>query len=119
MKEKNNIGKENPKRRDFLANLTMAAAALTLNSAFGFPLETEQGKGKLFIKIDIAHGISEGRNGIHQFSGDDLEKLKSGKMESLTIKLDISNDQRTWKTLETSITDRNFMKQLTEIAKKA
>ena len=28
----------------------MAAAALTLNSAFGFPVETEQGNGKLFHK---------------------------------------------------------------------
>lgn len=119
MKEKNNLDNVNPKRRDFLVNLSMAAAALTLNSAFGFPVETEQGSGKLFLKLTDIIDNSVSKNGIYQFSETDLEKLKSGKMESLTIKYDISFDQRIWKTLETSITDKNFMQQLTEIARKA
>ena len=119
MKAKNNIDKVNPDRRDFLVNLSMAAAALTLNSAFGFPVETEQGNGKLFIKIGSVEGNSEVKNGIYQFSETDLEKLKSGKMESLSVKYVISFDQRRWNTLETNISDKNFMKQLTEIARKA
>jgi hypothetical protein len=97
----------------------MAAAALTLNSAFGFPVETELGNGKLFLKIGAIEGNSEVKNGINQFSETDLDKLKSGKMESLSIKLGISNDQKNWTSIETNITDRNFMKQLTEIARKA
>lgn len=119
MKAKNNIDKVNPDRRDFLMNLSLAAAALTLNSAFGFPVETEQGKGKLFLKISVIEGDSEVKNGIFQFSETDLEKLKHGKMESLAAKVEISFDQRRWKILETSITDRNFMKQLIEISRKA
>lgn len=118
MKAKNNIDNAKPKRRDFLVNLSMAAAALTLNSAFGFPVETEQGNGKLFYKLSIDNNY-EGKNGIYQFSETYLDKLKSGEMESLTVKYEISFDQLRWKTLETNITDKNFMKQLTEIARKA
>jgi hypothetical protein len=118
MKEKNKIDNVEPNRRDFLVNLSLAAAALTLNSAFGFPVETEQGNGKLFWKLSMDNN-SVAKNGIYQFSETDLEKLKSGKMESLAVKVEISFDQRRWKTLDTSITDRNFMKQLTEIARKA
>ncbi|WP_339918260.1 twin-arginine translocation signal domain-containing protein [Yeosuana marina] len=119
MKAKNITEKVKPNRRDFLVNLSVAAAALTLNSAFGFPVETEQGNGKLFLKISSVEGNSESKNGIFQFSETDLEKLKRGKMESLAAKVEISFDQRRWKTIETSITDRNFMKQLIEIARKA
>lgn len=119
MKAKNNINKAKPNRRDFLVNVSMAAAALTLNSAFGFPVETEQGNGRLFHKEWIIQGDVEGKNGIYQFSDANLEKLKSGKMESLTIKIGISADQRRWTYIETSITDKNFMKQLSEIANKA
>lgn len=118
MKAKNNMSKENPKRRAFLVNLSMAVAALTLNSAFGFPIETEQGKGKLFLKLGSIEGNSEVKNGIYQFSKTNLEKLKRGKMESLSLKIGISFDQRNWEPLETSISDKNFIKQLTEIAKK-
>lgn len=116
MKTKKNIKNVKPNRRDFLVNVSLATAALTLNSAFGFPVETEQGSGKLFLKIDDSNTGT--RNGIYQFSEIDLEKLKSGKMESLSIKLSISNDQKYWKSIQTSISDRNFMKQLTEIARK-
>ncbi len=119
MKEKNNIGNENPKRRDFLVNLSMAAAALTLNSAFGFSIETQQGNGKLFLKLGSIEDNSEIKNGIYQFSETGLKKLQSGKMESLTIKIGISFDQRRWESIETSISDKNFIKQLIEIAKKA
>ena len=118
MKEKNNLEEVKPNRRDFLVNLSLAAAALTLNSAFGFPVETEQGNSKLFWKLSMDNN-SVAKNGIYQFSETDLEKLKSGKMESLFIKYEISYDQRNWKSLETSVTDINFMKQLTEIARKA
>jgi len=117
MKTKKNINNVKPNRRDFLVNVSLATAALTLNSAFGFPVETEQGNGKLFLKIEDSD--AKAKNGIHQFSEIDLEKLKSGKMESLSIKLGISNDQKNWKSIQTSITDRNFMKQLTEMARKA
>jgi len=119
MKKNNKTENVKPNRRDFIANLSLAAAALTLNSAFGFPAETEQGNGKLFHKDWIIQGDLEGENGIYQFSDANLEKLKSGKMESLTLKIGISADQRRWTYLETSITDKNFMKQLSEIAKKA
>jgi hypothetical protein len=119
MKENNKTAHVKPNRRDFIANLSLAAAALTLNSSFGFPAETEQGTGKLFNKVWIIEGNIKGKNGIYQFSDTNLEKLKSGKMESLTIKMEISADQRRWIAIETSITDKNFMKQLTEIAKKA
>jgi hypothetical protein len=119
MKEKDNVHNESPKRRDFLANISMAAAALTLNSAFGFPVETEQGNGRLFLKIDSIEGNSEIKNGVYQFSQRDLEKLKSGKMETLTIKLEVSLNQRNWDSIETGIADKNFIKQITEIVRKA
>jgi hypothetical protein len=40
-------------------------------------------------------------------------------MESLALKVEISYDQRRWQSLNTTITDKYFMKQLTEIAQKA
>jgi homogentisate 1,2-dioxygenase len=92
-------------RRDFLVNMSMAAAALTLNSAFGLPVETERGTGRLFVKLPD--------DNIH---GDALERLKNGKMESLAIKFDISFDKKRWQTLNTNISDKTFMKQLTEFA---
>lgn len=118
MNSKNNPKKAGVKRRDFLVNLPLAAAALTLNSAFGFPVSSEQGGGKLFLKMTDVNG-TKNSDGSFQFSATDLENLKSGKMESLTIKIGYSVDQRTWQSLQTSIADRTFMKQLTEIAQKA
>ena len=118
MDSKNNIKKAGVGRRNFLISLPLAAAALTLNSAFGFPVETEQGNGKLFIKSEFGEEWSV-KNGIFQFSDTYLEKLKSGKMESLALKVQVSYDQQSWKPIETSITDKSFMKQLTEIAQKA
>ena len=119
MKAKNNLEKVKPNRRDFLVNLSLAAAAITLNSAFGFPVETEQGSGKLFWKLSTIDSNSESKNGICQFSETDLEKLKNGKMEKLAAKIEISYDQKRWKSIETSFSDKSFMKQLTEIARKA
>jgi hypothetical protein len=118
MNSKNNPKKAGVKRRDFLVNLPLAAAALTLNSAFGFPVSSEQGGGKLFLKMTDVNG-TKNSDGSFQFSVTDLENLKSGKMESLAIKWDISFDQRRWQSLNTTITDKYFMKQLTEIAQKA
>jgi len=118
MSSKNNSKRSGVKRRDFLVNLPLAAAALTLNSTFGFAAETAQGKGNLFIKIDALNDLKSS-DGSFQFSLKELEKLKSGKMESLAIKIGYSFDQRKWQSLDTSITDRTFMKQLTEIAQKA
>jgi hypothetical protein len=118
MNSKNITKKAGINRRDILVNLPLAAAALTLNSAFGFPVSTEQGGGKLFYKLGDVNG-TKSRDGSFQFSLTDLEKLKSGKMESLAIKWDISFDQRRWQSLNTTITDKYFMKQLTEIAQKA
>lgn len=118
MNSKNNPKKAEVKRRNFLVNLPLAAAALTLNSAFGFPVSTEQGGGKLFLKLGDVNG-TKSSDGTFQFSLTDLEKLKSGKMESLALKLESSYDQRTWQSINTTITDKNFMKQLTEIAQKA
>ncbi|QTY28082.1 twin-arginine translocation signal domain-containing protein [Flavobacterium sp. CS20] len=114
-KKKSKNGK--PNRRDFLVDVSMAVATLTLNSAFGFPVATGQGNGKLFAKIKYVGGIPL-KDNMYSFSENNLEKLKSGKMESLTIKMEASFDQRNWKTIETSITDRNFMKQLSEMAQK-
>ncbi|WP_156125315.1 twin-arginine translocation signal domain-containing protein [Cellulophaga sp. Hel_I_12] len=119
MKKNNKTESVKSNRRDFIANVSLAAAALTLNSAFGFPAETEQGNGKLFWKLESPNSSSEGKNGIFRFSDANLEKLKSGKMESLTLKIGISADQRRWTYIESSITDKNFMKQLTEIARKS
>jgi hypothetical protein len=118
MNSKNNPKKAGVKRRDFLVNLPLAAAALTLNSAFGFPVSTEQGGGKLFWKLGDVNG-TKNSDGSFQFSLTDLENLKSGKMESLALKVEISYDQRRWQSLDTSIADKTFMKQLTEIAQKA
>lgn len=118
MNSKDNPKKAGVKRRDFLVKLPLAAAALTLNSAFGFPVSTEQGGGKLFYKFGDING-TKSSDGSFQFSVTDLEKLKSGKMESLAIKWDYSYDQRRWQSLSTTITDKSFMQQLTEIAKKA
>jgi hypothetical protein len=118
MNTKNNPKKAGVKRRDFLVNLPLAAAALTLNSAFGFPVSTEQGGGKLFWKMTDVNG-TKSSDGSFQFSPTDLELLKSGKMESLALKVEISYDQRRWQSLNTTITDKYFMKQLTEIAQKA
>lgn len=117
MEAKKKLKNEKPNRRDFLVNVSMAAAALTLNSAFGFPVATGQGNGKLFAKVMYVGGIPL-KDNMYSFSENNLEKLKSGKMESLTIKMEASFDQRNWKTIETSITDRNFMKQLSEMAQK-
>lgn len=118
MNSKNNTKKTGLQRRDFLVNLPLAAAALTLNSAFGFPVSTEQGVGKLFLKMTDVNG-TKSSDGSFQFSVTDLEKLKSGKMETLSLKVEISYDQRSWQSLNTTITDKYFMKQLTEIAQKA
>ena len=118
MNSKNNPKKAGVKRRDFLVNLPLAAAALTLNSAFGFPVSTQQGGGKLFLKLTDVNG-TKNSDGSFQFSATDLENLKSGKMESLTIKIGYSFDQRSWQSLNTAITDKYFMKQLTEITQKA
>lgn len=52
MNQKDNTKKAGVNRRDILVNLLLAAAALTLSSTFGFPVVTEQGGGKLFIKIE-------------------------------------------------------------------
>lgn len=117
MNTKNNTENAQPNRRNFLVNLSMAAAALTLNSAFGFPVETEQTRGKLFLKFDGINGIPI-KDNMASFSETDLEKLKSGKMASLSLKLGISLDQRNWQSLNANITDRDFMEQLTEIAQK-
>lgn len=132
MNSKNNSKKAGVKRRDFLINLPLAAAALTLNSSFGFPVETKQGEGKLFLKLVAVSGtktdardtrtdvyVKTTRDGSIQFSITDLDKLKSGKMESLFLKVEMSYDQRNWQSLNTTITDMDFMKQLTEIAQKA
>ena len=119
MEDKNRTETVKPNRRDFITNLSLAAAALTLNSAFGFSVENEQGTGKLFLKIDGVEGGTVGKNGIFQFSEKDLEKLRGGKMESLSAKVEISLDQKRWNSIETRITDKNLMKQLSEIAKKA
>ena len=118
MKAKNNQKKVKPNRRDFLVNLSLATAALTLNSAFGYPMETEQTRGRLFIKVDGVEGIPL-KDNIVSFSEANLEKLKSGKMASLSLKIGISLDQRNWQSLNANIIDRDFMKQLTEIAQKA
>ena len=118
MDSKSNSKKAGVRRRDFLINLPLAAAALSLNSAFGFPVETEQGRGKLFLKVEDFNGI-QNKDGTFHFSLADLEKLKSGKMESLSYKIGYSYDQRKWQSLNTTITDKYFIKQLTEIAQKA
>lgn len=106
MKSDNNQKIENPKRREFMINLPLAAAALTLNSAFGLPTETAMGKGRLFLKI-----------GGYMFSPTDLELLQSGRMESFVAEVEVSVDKIRWQTLKTSITDKRFISQLTELAR--
>ena len=114
MKAKNKTEKVMPNRRDFIANVSLAAAALTLNSAFGFPAETEQGNGKLFWKLESPDSTSEGKNGMYQFSDANLEKLKSGTMESLILKIGISADQLRWSYIETSLSDNTVQALLPE-----
>lgn len=118
MDSKNKPIKAGVKRRNFLVNLPLAAAALTLNSAFGFPVSSEQGGGKLFLKMTDVNG-TKSSDGSFQFSATDLELLKNGKMESLTIKIGYSFDQHSWQSLNTTVSDKYFMKQLGEIAQKA
>jgi hypothetical protein len=67
-----------------------------------FPVSTEQGGGKLFWKLGDVNG-TKNSDGSFQFSLTDLENLKSGKMESLALKVEISYDQRRWQSLNTTI----------------
>jgi hypothetical protein len=118
-KKKNITVSPNSSRRDFLVRLPMAAAALTLSSSFGFPVNTEQGTRRLFIKFDGVDGESKiSRDGIYQFSMKEIESLRTGKLQLLKIKLELSYDRKSWQKFSTTITDRNAINQISEFAKK-
>jgi hypothetical protein len=96
-------------RRAFITKLPMATAALMLSASFGFPVESDQGKGQLYMKV---HG------GLYQLPSHDLNNLKSNRLGSLNIKLEISSDRKNWQTISTPITDRKVLDQLSEVARK-
>jgi hypothetical protein len=106
--EKKNMEVPGCLRREFLTRLPLAAAALTLSASFGFPINTEQTKGTIYIKLDPE---------IQRLSSTDFNNLRSGNTGSLNIKLSVSNDKINWKILSVSITDKNFLNQLKEITK--
>ena len=95
-------------RRDFLTSVPLAAAALTLSGSFGFPITSEQTKGTIYIKLDPE---------IQRLSSTDFNNLRNGTSGSLTLKLSVSNDKLNWKILSASMTDKNFLNQLSEIVK--
>jgi hypothetical protein len=106
-------------RRGFIAQIPMAAAALTLSSSFGFPVTTAQGDGRLYLKVEGIAGESRmSRDGIYQFSLTEIEKLKTGNFPSLNIKWSLSTDKQNWQTMTAKITDTTTIRQLSDMAKK-
>ena len=106
-------------RRGFLAQLPMAAAALTLSSSFGFPVSTAQGDRRLFLKFDGVDGEAKmSRDGIYQFSLNEVERLKTGRFPSIKIKWELSTDKQNWQKVTANVTDTTAIRQLSNMAKK-
>jgi hypothetical protein len=111
-KKESPVNAPDEQRRAFITKLPMAAAALMLSSSFGYPVESEQGKGQLYLKIS-----SQSNDGIFQLPSGDFNNLKDNKLGSLYIKLEISNDRKNWQAVSTQLTDRNTLDQLSRVAK--
>jgi hypothetical protein len=111
-KKKSPLNAPDDQRRAFIAKLPMAAAALMLSGSFGFPVESEQGTGRMYMKV---HGSNDG---IFQLPSRDLNNLKSNRLGTLNIKLEISGDRKNWHTISAPITDRKILDQLSEVARK-
>ena len=117
--EKNEKRKPDTSRRDFLVRLPMAAAALALSNSLGFAVTTEQGTRRLFLKIDGIAGESQmPRDGIYEFSLNEVEKLKTGSLASINLKIEISYDKNNWQKLNASITDKTFINKINDFAKR-
>jgi hypothetical protein len=111
-KKESPVNAPDDKRRAFITKLPMAAAALMLSGSFGYPVESEQGKGQLYIKLS-----GQSNDGIFQLPSRDLSDLKSNKLGSLYYKLEISSDRKNWQTVSTQLTDRKVIDQLSKLAK--
>lgn len=111
-KMKSPINAPDDQRRAFITKLPMAAAALMLSGSFGYPVESEQRKGQLYMKIS-----GQSNDGVFQLPSRDISNLKSNKLGSLNFKLEISNDRKKWQTISTKLTDRKALDQLSRVAK--
>jgi len=112
-KKKSPINAPDDQRRAFITKLPMAAAALMLSGSFGFPVESNQGTGQLYIKWS-----GQSNDGVFQLPSRDLNNLKSNRLGSLYIKWQISSDRKNWQTISNQLTDRKILDQLSEVAKK-
>lgn len=118
-KEKTNKTTPDTSRRDFLVRLPMAAAALALSNSLGFAVTTEQGTRRLYLKFDGIYGDSQmSRDGIYEFSVNEVEKLKTGSLPSINIKWEISYDRNNWQKTEANITDKSFINKINDFAKR-
>ena len=118
-KEKTKKTTPDTSRRDFLVRLPMAAAALALSGTLGFAVTTEQGTRRFYLKFDGITGESQmSRDGIYEFSINEVEKLKTGSLASINIKWQTSYDRNTWQKFDASITDKTVISKLTDFAKR-
>jgi hypothetical protein len=107
-KEKSPVNAPEDSRRAFITKLPMAAAAIMLSGSFGFPVESEQGRGQLYMKVE---------GGIFQLPARDLDNLKRDRLGTLNIKWEISSDMKNWEKMSTRITEKSVIDQLSRIAK--
>ena len=112
MKKEKPVNAPEDSRRAFITKLPMAAAAIMLSGSFGFPVESEQGAGQLFIKW-----YDRSNDGVFRLPSRDLDNLKRDRLGTLNIKWQISSDMKNWETISTRITEKSVIDQLSRVAK--
>ncbi len=113
MKKEKPVNAPEDSRRAFITKLPMAAAAIMLSGSFGFPVDSEQGAGQLFIKWP--GGLSN--DGVFRLPSRDFDNLRRDRLGTLNIKWEISSDRKNWQTISVKITDKSVIDQLSRVAK--